>query len=356
LLAAALLFGSGAVTPADANNTNTVGTRANTSTTDGEDPLNGQPAVAQDNDPFIDFTTIHDNGAHINNTAGTVNALSSRTSDLGGGATAGYVIPPQVFNFSANQRLVVTGMLRVDSFNTNYGSSPAAPGIGNAASMSQNAFTLAGFARYYINSAYFDAALSGDWGHASYTDHIGAASGNFATHGYDAFVGVGNVYTLLNALSAPSRSMPTKAPPKPIGGYLLQLDAGAHVGYASETDGGYTDISGFQWGNETLNYWDIGAHAKLFMTIPRDNLIWTPYVAATFDHEFDYSNTLTIPTQAAFAGTALGFGGDQTFWGARAGISAETLSNWVVGVQGAYRQSSEFTVLSGQAFVRYIFR
>ena len=245
-------------------------------------------------------------------------------------------------------------MFRYDLLRTNYGVSPTAPAAGSAAILNESLFSLGGSFRYYVGTIYFGGGLSGNWGSDNLTDRVGTSSGKYGTDGFQVFGTVGKTFTLFDSRVAPSPRFSTKAPVKAQpGGYAVELDTSIYVAYDRNRSGGYADAAGFIWGNETERFGEVGGQARLFMTIPRDGLIWKPFVAATFEQQFGYLHTLTIPVQAASTGDTIFYSGPQTFGGVRGGISAQAANGIIVGIQGFYKQSSEYTIAGGQAFLRY---
>jgi len=249
----------------------------------------------------------------------------------------------------------VSGLFQYDSLRTTYGVVPFTPTtLGSAGSINQSVYTVSGFLRYYFGSSYIGGGVSTDWGTGNWTDITGP-SGSFHSNGYDAFLSAGNVFTLFDSRRLSATRVATKGrAPAVLGGYAVALDTSAWIGYDKSRVGGFTDSTGFAWGDENLRYWAAGAQARLFMTIPRGWWTWTPYVAATFSSQFSYSATLDIPAQTAQAADTLLFGGPQTFWGGRAGVSALAANGIEVGAQGFYRESAQFRVAGGQVFIRYI--
>ena len=309
------------------------------------------------NDPFVDFTSIHDRGASVSSATGAISGqnASSHTTDLGGGAIGGYNGWNKTLNLSANQSLVAAAQVGYDSSRTTFGASTLAPGFLNVASTKESRYSLAGALMYYAGSIYFGGALGGDWGHGDMTSTVTGAAGNYGIHGYSTTAIVGKVFTLSGSASAPSpaAAMPTKAPPKPsAAGNALQLDLSAHLGYSSDQANGFTDSTGFVWGAERLRFWDAGGTARLFETIPDGRLTWIPYVALKLDQQFGYSDALALPT----IGNTVFYGSAQTFWGTQFGVGVRDTSGIIVGVRGMYAQSSEFQILGGQAYLQYAFQ
>lgn len=145
----------------------------------------------------------------------------------------------------------------------------------------------------------------------------------------------------------------SKARPVLATGYSVNLDVSAHVSHSDDAIGGFNDALGLVYGTERIRFWNVGGHAKLFWTLPCGPLVWTPFVAATIDQEFGYSHTLDIPVQTAAVADVFYYGSVQTFLGAQAGIEGRNPYGVRFGLNGYYRQSSEFQVLGGQAYLKF---
>jgi hypothetical protein len=185
---------------------------------------------------------------------------------------------------------------------------------------------------------------------------VGSSTGDFNHHGYAADLKLGYVFVLANTITSASSVLPTKAPPKPSGGYGLGLDVSGHVGYSSTQTDGFTDSAGLDFGTGKNHFGDGGASAKLFAYVPCNGLIWVPYVTGTVDREFNFSNTFNIPDQVMFPGGDLFvFTQSQTYWGAQLGLDAKGANGWTVGVKGFYSTSSDTNFVGGSAYIKIPF-
>jgi hypothetical protein len=71
--------------------------------------------------------------------------------------------------------------------------------------------------------------------------------------GYAAATYVGQIFPLWgSAATVVPASIPTKAPPKPVSTYSSYLDLSAHLGFADDQIGGFTDSVGFVRGTERI--------------------------------------------------------------------------------------------------------
>lgn len=302
-------------------------------------------------DPFIDSTVINDTGIRATSSAtGAVGpAISSRTTDVGGGADGSFPLFTKTFSPGVGQTLTIGGLVRYDSIWTNFndGAFTAVP-----QSARQNIYTVSGNARYQVGNTYVAGVLSGDWGSGNVSGSV--TTGHFSDQGGAGSVSIGHIFSPF-AASLPSASapMPTKASPAQIGGLLsaLQLDVSVDVGYASDTVNAFTDAGGFAWGDERLKFWNAGAQARLFEVFVDRDYIITPFVAASVESQFDFSHTLGIPSQPAFGITSdtLLLGSAQTFWTEKTGIDVTDPNGWQYSLRGFYSESSEYRVYGFQA-------
>jgi hypothetical protein len=319
-------------------------------------------------DPFVNFTSIRDSGGSVSSASGTISGQgpASHSTDVGGGAIGTYNGWNKTFNLTANQSLVVGGQFSYDSLRTTFGASPLVPGFASLGSNNEDIYRLNGGLAYYAGSLYFGGTVGGDWGRGNQTNVATGGTGGYGIYGYQTGAFLGNVFTLYGSPGNPAnpsnsplttKALPAKAPPQPAPpGYALQLDLGAHATYLTDQADGFTDSAGFIWGAEQLHYWDVGGQARLFATIPDGRLTWTPYVTATLDQQLGYSDALALPAQPGQIADTIFFGAPQTFWGAHIGLYAQDVSGIGVGIRGIYQESSEFQILGGQAYIRYVFQ
>lgn len=218
-------------------------------------------------------------------------------------------------------------------------------------------YTFGGSFVYRINTAYLKGGAALDFGHGSETETVDGSTGSFNTRGYLTGLSIGNVFMLLNTISSGNSSgMPTKAPPKPAGGYSVGLDVSGYLAYSNEQIDGFTDSSGFIYGTDQTRYGDIGGRARLFAIVPNNGLLWMPYVACTVDQEFGFSSTLNIPIQAAVPGGDLvGLQTAQTFGGAQLGLDVRGPSGLTVGVKGFYSASADTNTTGGNIYLKIPF-
>jgi len=156
--------------------------------------------------------------------------------------------------------------------------------------------------------------------------------------------------------AAPAR-MSVKAPPRAVdGGYGIGLDLSGHLGYLSNVARGFTDTSGFVFGDERVNSGETGLRAKLFAEVPRNGVTWMPYVSGSVDWLFNYSHVAYFPTQVAMAGgDAVTFADGTTFVGAQVGLDVRARNGWTVGINGFYSHSSDTDVTGGRVYVKIPF-
>jgi hypothetical protein len=309
-------------------------------------------------DPFGYFTSIQDKGSQTSSASGTISGPtgSSHTSDVGGGLEGTYNASKTI-SLSANQQLVLGALFLSDSQRTTFAASPGLPATVALSSARLDSYTFSGFARYLVGPMYVVGYVTGNFGRGSSLNGTTGAAGNFNTGGYAVGGAIGKTYTLFDSRKViPSSLLPTKAPPKTTDdGFALQLNVDANLGYAQDQVDGFTDSSGFIRGDELIHYWTVGGEARLSAIIPRAGLTWTPYAAANISQQFGFSHTLDIPTQPGQGADTIFFGSAQTFAGTLAGINATNAAGIILGIEGFYKQSSEYQVAGGDAYLRFRF-
>jgi len=267
----------------------------------------------------------------------------------GGGGIAGSY---KVSGLPANQSLSFSGFFDYARDNITLGTITGLA-AGNAGSGQTDTYTFGGSFLYSIGATYLRGSAAYDFGHGSESLNLDGSAGSFSTHGYSADLKLGHVFVLLNTISSGNPAMPTKAPPKLAGGYVVALDLSGHLGYSNQQVDGFTDSSGFVFGTDQTQYGDIGGRAKLFALVPNNGLVWMPYIAGTVDQGFGFSSTLNIPTQAALVGgDVLGLQEALTFWGTEFGIDVRGPNGWTVGAKGFYSASADTNITGGTAYVK----
>jgi hypothetical protein len=290
-------------------------------------------------------------GVGVKDTAGLLApgsiANSSRTNAGSGGIAgsydASYIVGP-------NQKLVFNGAFDYTASKTNFGTA--------VSSINSDTYSFRGSALYSNNKTYLVLAGSYQFGNSNEFTAFDASSGSYRSDGYNVDARLGHVFVLFNTITAvaPSR-MPVKARPRVAeGGYGIGLDLSGHLGYSSGVARGFTDTSGFTFGDERAQGGETGLRAKLFAAVPRNGVIWQPYIAGSVDWRFGYSHIASFPTQVALAGgDAVNFADGTTFVGAQAGLDVKARNGWIVGVNGFYSRSSDTEVVGGRAYVRIPF-
>lgn len=263
------------------------------------------------------------------------------------------------FNASYDaSRLLPTNQSLLFSGDFNYahddGSFGALAGPASAGSFSTDTYTFGGSVLYRNKTAYLGGTAQYSFGRGNETQTVDGSTGSFNTSGYSVDAKLGNVFVLLNTTDPPgAATLPTKAPPKPTGGYIVGVDASGHIGYSDSWVDGFTDSSGFVFGTGQTREGDIGTRVRLFAAIPSSDLLWIPYVGGTVDQEFGFSSTLNIPNQAALpGGDLISLTQAQTFWGTQAGLDVMGASGWTVGVKGFYTASADTNIAGGGVTVK----
>ena len=290
-------------------------------------------------------------GIGVTDTAGLLApgsiANSSRTNAGSGGIAgsydASYVVGP-------NQKLVLNGAFNYTSSNTGFS--------GASASINGNTYGFQGSALYSNNNTYLVLKGSYEFGNSNEFFAADASSGNYRSDGYNVDARLGHVFVLFNTIAAvaPSR-MPLKAAPRAAeGGYGIGLDLSGHLGYVRDDARGFTDTSGFVFGDERVTGGETGLRAKLFAAVPRNGVIWQPYISGSVDWLIGYSHVASFPNQVALAGgDTVSFADGTTVVGAQLGLDFRAANGWTVGVNGFYSHSSDTDVTGGRAYVRIPF-
>jgi len=294
-------------------------------------------------DPYIDYTSIADRGTQAKSTAtgAVAAAVPLHMTDVGGGGD-GNVTWYKTYNLAVGQSLTIGALARYDSAYTSYDLS-AFPG--NSESQVRNIFTAAGLVRYWIGSTFFAGGVAGQWGDGNYSGTV--TTGNFNSHGLMAGLSAGHVFTLYDDRIATEDSalLVTKAPARPVDGTALFFSVSAYLNYADDTIDGFTDTTGFAWGDETTTYWQAGGQAMLYERIVMSGYRITPFVGENVSSQFLYSQTLAIPSQATTAADTIVFGTPQTFWSTRLGVDVVDPNGWDYGIAGFYSASAEYNTL-----------
>jgi hypothetical protein len=290
-------------------------------------------------------------GVGVTDTAGLLApgsiATSSRTSAGSGGISGSY---DASYLVGSNQKLVLNGAFNYTSLKTNFS---AASG-----SINSDTYGFKGSALYSNYNTYLVLTGAYEFGNNNEFFAADASSGSYRSDGYNIDARLGHVFVLFNSIAAvaPSR-MPLKAPPRAAeGGYGIGLDLSGHLGYVRDDARGFTDTSGFAFGDERAQGGETGLRAKLLAAVPRNGVIWQPYIAGSVDWRFGYSHTAFFPIQAALArGDTVSFADGTTVVGAQLGLDVRAANGWTVGVNGFYSHTSDTDVTGGRAYVRIPF-
>ena len=266
------------------------------------------------------------------------------------GATydASYLVGP-------NQKLIWSGSFDYARSSVTYGPTAGliALGIGTGAGTANSDNYSFGGSVFYSNYGTYAVASAGyNFGRGSEFQTVDNSSGSYDRNGYFVDARVGHLFVLMNTISTP-RPMVAKAPVKPVDGYVIGLDLSGHLGYFNGRDGGFTDNTGFIYGTEQVHFGDAGLRAKLVAFVPRNGVLWQPYIAATADTQLGFSHTSYIPAQVALAtGDVVSFSQATSFVGAQVGLDVKARNGWLVGVNCFYSRSSDTEVVGGRAFVK----
>jgi hypothetical protein len=307
-----------------------------------------------------EYDKISSKGVVATDTAGGLapgySASSSATS--GSGGIFGTIDATRFFGLAGNQSLFLTGFFdyQRDSMNVGFVTAAGAPFTPNAGSLQSDTYTLGGSFFYRTGTTYLRGEADYDFGRNNETNSLLGRTGSFNSNGYSVDAKLGNILVLLNTTGAPSSTaMPTKAPPKPAGGYLVGLDLSGHLGYSENGSDGFTDTGNFIYGTSQTRSGDIGGRAELFALLPGNGLMWKPYVAGTVDQLFGFSSTLNIPNQLATGADVVSLQPAKTFGGGELGLDARGPGGWTVGVKGFYEASADTNITGGSVTLKIPF-
>ena len=296
--------------------------------------------------------SLRNGGVSMSDTAGLIapgtQSASYRENGGGGGISGTYDASRFV---GANQHLWFNGAFDYTNSSTNFG------GVGAGSSINSNNYSFTGTGLYSNYNTYLALKGSYQFGDNSEFNSSDSSTGSYRSDGYDIDARVGHVFWLLNTISQTSASrMAVKAPPKPSDGYAIGLDLSGHLGYQSDVARGFTDSSGFVFGDERAQGGETGLRAKLFANVQNYGVIWTPYVTGTVDWRFNYSHIANFPGQVGLAtGDAVSFADATTFVGAKLGLDVKMGNGWIVGANGFYDHSSDTEIVGGKAYVKIPF-
>jgi hypothetical protein len=335
----------------------------------GQGVLFGPSPLFGSTDNQLGMTVVPDGGG--NGVGFGAGGSSTRTSGVGVSDSAGLLAPGSIatgfrqnsgsggiagsYDASSlvgpNQKLLLDGAFNYTSSSLNY--------AGAAGSINSNMYDFKGSALYTNYQSYVGLSASYGFGtnHEFFAGDL--SSGNYNSDSYDVDARFGHVFVLFNSIATaalPPR-MSVKAPPRAVdGGYGIGLDLSGHVGYANSVARGFTDSSGFVFGDETAQGGEAGLRATLFAEVPRNGVTWSPYVTGTVDSRFDYSHVAFFPTQVALAGgDAVNFSDATTFVGAQVGLDVKAANGWTVGANGFYSHSSDTEIAGGRVYVKVPF-
>jgi hypothetical protein len=229
-------------------------------------------------------------------------------------------------------------------------------GFDEGSSQGFDSYAFEGYTTYRWLQSFVTGSIVYDYMPTRIFDAGTGGTGNYNSNLFDADISVGHVFTLIDPRGAGSYAMSTKAPPQSSAvrnGLLLELSG--HAGYVTGTSNGFTESTGFVWGNGNVNYGDLGVKAELQGVIPANGMIWLPYIAGTLDQLVGYSNTANIPTQAAIAADTLTFNQATTIWGAEVGVETQMAPGYKIGAKIFDSVSSDFNMVGGSVYAKVQF-
>jgi hypothetical protein len=295
--------------------------------------------------------SLRNGGVSTSDTAGLIapgtQSASYRENGGGGGVNGTYDASRFV---GPNQKLFFYGAFEFTSASTNFG------GIDAGSSINSDNYKFSGAAVYSNYNTYVMLLTSYQFGNNTEFNSSNGSTGSYRSDGYDIDAAVGHIFWLLNSISSPTPSrmaVKVKASPTSSDGYAVGLDLSGHLGCQSNVARGFTDSSGFVFGDERAQGGETGLKAELFAHVLNNGVLWHPYVSGTVDWRFDYSHVAYFTGQLALAtGDAVTFSDATTFVGGKLGLDVTMTNGWTVGANGFYEHSSDTEIIGGRAYVK----
>jgi hypothetical protein len=263
-------------------------------------------------------------GYDFSDTAGATGQTPGFRDFFGGGGVGATLDARKWFGLGGNQSLLFGASVDGQSFSRTF---DADAGKISGASMGGSLSAL-----YASRAFYATGNVVFDWGRNDITDNTTTGQGAYNSNDVSTDVRVGKLFPLWGGGSG-YRGTPSHTP--------LFLDVSGHIGYSRGVAGGYTDSTGAVFGDETEQYWTGGGRVRLMSLMLSNGILWTPFVGATVDQQFDYNHTFDISAQGGAPADQLLLTQAGTFVGAEAGLYALTRSGVSVGGTGFYSHSAD---------------
>ena len=245
----------------------------------------GGGAVGDAGGAFGDIAGGTHKGYDFTDTAGTAGQTPGFRDFGGGGGVAATFDARKWLGLGGNQSLLFGASVDGQSYSRTF---DADVGKISGASVGGSVSAL-----YASRAFYATGGVQFDWGRADITDNTTTGQGTYNSNDVSTDVRIGKVFPLWG-------SGGNRGSLKDSNGYApLFLDVSGHIGYARSVDGGYTDTTGAVFGDETEQYWTGGGRVRLMSFMRSNGILWTPFVGATIDQQFDYNHTFDIPAQGA---------------------------------------------------------
>jgi hypothetical protein len=194
----------------------------------------------------------------------------------------------------------------------------------------------------YVNGAWHATGVVGyKWGEARLTDIVGD-SGSFDTDGFFASTEIGRVFTL-------SGEGYTSKTPQTVTTSSVYLDPAVRIARIDSSADAYVDSGGFAYGEEEQSYWSLGASLRLFALLPRDGVVYNPFVKVSIDQLADYKGTI----DSVAAGQTFNVFQDETFGKVEAGLNVLIGDSAMLGVSGFYSGSGDSEDAGARAILQF---
>lgn len=232
----------------------------------------------------------------------------------------------KALNLDANQQFTVFANLGASEFKAN----------ANSTGLTSNGYTIGGSlgAKWSVNANYVRAAVGLNGGHIS-TQSPAVGNSTSGLIGYSTDLAVGRVFALSNPANQILENSDRWRLP------AILLDTSVHVGYSQFHGNGYTDGTGFVWGDSHLHSAVVGFAAKFSAPYLGTQYLVTPYLRLGLDHNFDSAQWTDMPAQGGAPNDQLIVLGTPTNTGwVEAGVSSVSRSGLGLTVSGNYSVSN----------------
>jgi hypothetical protein len=293
-------------------------------------------------DPQLGYVYTRGSGFGASDSAGAVSGSTQgfRTNE-GGFTENGHINLSPSLNLPANERLSLGGAVTYLPSQTVYDN--------GAGSIRSDLFNFTGglaFGQASPNASKpgftgFDGIYSilsarAGYGWATRDDGVTGGTGHYAEKEISGDFRLGGIFTLASMARTKAQNDST-----------LKLDLSGHIARYHFEDDAFTDSSGFSFGTETLDTWQVGGRARLEYSMLKNGYVLTPFASGTIDQLTGYRHAFGIVS----AGDTLFYDQGKTAGGAQVGVDIfNTKSGIYGGVAAFYSGSSDMQSVGGRAY------